>query len=109
MHGAVGLEGELEIDGHGEGDEGKAEDELDAVADDEGAEEEHRGGGVEEDGDEQRLRGVALEGGAVGAGEGVVAGLVQLGELAETLERHEVAADHPVGDEQARREGRGGW
>ena len=53
LDGALGFEGELEIDGHGEGDEGEAEDELDAVADDEGAEEEHRRGGVEEDGDEE--------------------------------------------------------
>ena len=34
----------------------------------------------------------------------MVAGLVELGELAEALEGHEVAADHPVGDEQ--RDGR---
>src|ERR1700679_2583812 len=65
LDGALGFEGELEIDGHGEGDEGEGEDELDAVADDEGAEEEHRGGGVEEDGDEQGFGCVALEGGAI--------------------------------------------
>ena len=100
LDGAFRLERELEIDGHGEGDEGKAENELDAVADDEGAKEEHCRGGIEEDGDEQGFGGVALEGGAVGTGEGVVAGLVELGELGETLEAHEVAADHPVGDEE---------
>ncbi len=94
------LERELEIDCHGEGHEGEAEDELDAIANDEGTEEEHGRGSVEEDGDEKRLRGVVLEGRAIGAGEGVVSGFMQLGELAETLERHEVAADHPVSDEK---------
>ncbi len=104
LDGAFGLEGELEIDGHGEGDEGETEDEFDAVADDEGAEEEHGCGGVKENGDEQGLGGVALEGGAVGAGQGAVAGALELGEFREALERHEVAADHPVGDEE--RDGR---
>ena len=61
LDGAVRLEGELEVDGHDEGDEGEAEDELDAIAHDEGAEEEHRGGAVEDDRDEQRFGGVALK------------------------------------------------
>ena len=104
MDGAFGLEGELEIDGHGERYEGEGEDELHAVADDERAQEEHRCRGVEEDRDEEGFGGVALERGSVGAGEGVVSGLVELVEFAETFEGHEVAADHPVGNEE--RDGR---
>ncbi len=104
LHGALGLEGGLEIDRHRERDEREAEDQFHAVADDEGAEEEHGRRRIEEHGDEQRLRRVALEGCAVGAGDGMVAGLVQLVEFGEALERHEVAADHPVGNQQ--RDGR---
>jgi hypothetical protein len=100
LDGAFGFEGELEIHGHGEGDEGEAEDELDAIADDEGAEEEHGGGGVEDNRDEEGFGGIAIEGSSVGSGEGVVAGLVELVEFAEALEAHEVAADHPVSDEE---------
>ena len=102
LHRAVVAERADEVERHREHRERQAEQELEPVAHAERREERRRHARVEEHAREQRRLVVARERTPVPGRGGAV---TDEPELAETLERHEEAAAHPVGEDERAREG----